>query len=248
MREAIDVKAAGAAYRVLHRAVESVELAEFSVDHVITDPPYDDRTQANGRKLTHKGPVVMSPAFSPMNETRRNRWAAWIARVTRGVAVVFSDHESSMLWANDLERYGMEHLRCGLWVRTGDKELTEQRPRQSGAPQFTGDRPAAGHEVLVICRARGRGYRWRGGGKPATYTAPVVRGAERYHETQKPVSLMREILTDFVAPGELVCDPFAGAGTTLVAAKNLGMPAFGIELDGKYADYAQRRAAAAEAA
>jgi len=51
------------------------------------------------------------------------------------------------------------------------------------------------------------------------------------HPTVKPLALMRYLLTMICPPGSLVLDPFAGSGTTLVACKELGLRAVGIELD-----------------
>jgi len=44
-------------------------------------------------------------------------------------------------------------------------------------------------------------------------------------------------------PGDTILDPFAGSGTSLVAAKILGRNAIGLELDGKYKDECERRLA-----
>lgn len=242
----IDPAIEAAAYRVIHSAIEGVILPEKSVDIVMTDPPYDNRTQANIRSLKRSAKEKSSPmvlGFEPANAERRTRWASWIGHVTKRWAIVFSDHESSMLWAADLERAGLVYVRSAIWVRTGDKTLTEQRPMHSGAPQITGDRPAAGHEVIVLAHAKGIRMRWNGGGKAAIYTSPVVQGIERFHTTQKPLALMQALVDDFCLPGQILVDPFAGAGTTLVAAKARGVHAFGVELDGRYADYAARRVA-----
>lgn len=67
-------------------------------------------------------------------------------------------------------------------------------------------------------------------------------GEPFYHPTQKPVALMRWCF-DFVPADALVCDPYCGAGPTLVAAKQLGRPAIGIELDEKYCEIAAQRLA-----
>ena len=64
---------------------------------------------------------------------------------------------------------------------------------------------------------------------------------ERSHPTQKPVALMRWCLS-FVPDG-VVLDPFMGSGTTLVAAKQLGRRAIGIEIEERYCEIAVKRLA-----
>src|SRR6202012_5191232 len=56
----------------------------------------------------------------------------------------------------------------------------------------------------------------------------------KLHPTQKPLSVLLPLIETFSAPGGLVLDPFAGSGSTLMAAKMLGHPFTGIELDASY--------------
>lgn len=232
-------------YSVL--AADMLEVSvDGEVDHVIMDPPYADRTQGSIRHGQAKRGAISAPTdlgFESASTVLRAQWATWAARAARQWVVTFSDHESSMDWAAALESAGLVYVRCALWIRTGDVELTANRPSHSGAPQFTGDRPQQGHEVIVLAHRPGK-MRWNGGGKAAIYTSPVVPHAERLHPAQKPLGLMQDIIGDFTQPGDSIVDPFCGVGTTIVAAKSLGRPAFGIEIAAKHADLARRRVAA----
>jgi site-specific DNA-methyltransferase (adenine-specific) len=66
-----------------------------------------------------------------------------------------------------------------------------------------------------------------------------------WHGCQMPEQLLGRIIRACSNPGELVLDPFAGSGTTLVVAKKLGRKWLGFELSPKYAAQAQARLDAA---
>lgn len=62
------------------------------------------------------------------------------------------------------------------------------------------------------------------------------------HCTVKPLSLMRYLIKLLAPPGDpLLLDPFAGSGSTLVAAKRLGFKCIGIEKEAEYVEIAQAR-------
>lgn len=53
---------------------------------------------------------------------------------------------------------------------------------------------------------------------------------EKIHPTQKPVKLLEKLISVFTDPGDVVIDPVAGSGSTLIAAENLGRVSYGFEI------------------
>ena len=59
---------------------------------------------------------------------------------------------------------------------------------------------------------------------------PLIR---KIHPTQKPVKLLKRLIEIFTDEGDVVIDPVAGSGSTLIAAEDLGRKAYGFEIDRK---------------
>lgn len=71
-------------------------------------------------------------------------------------------------------------------------------------------------------------------------STPNIIGTKR-HPCEKPVSLMAEMIRNSTNEGDIVLDPFTGAGSTLIAAKRLNRRYIGFEIDKQYYDIAYRR-------
>lgn len=83
-----------------------------------------------------------------------------------------------------------------------------------------------------------RKFRWRWSG----FRQEDMKHKEtRFHPTQKPLPLMKWVLANYSQPEDIILDPFMGSGTTLVAAKELGRRAIGIDKSKKYCDIAIER-------
>ena len=217
-----------------------------AVDHFIADPPYSEHVHssarsgrmqsANDRGGRYGADVRRNVdlGFVHLSDELRDFLAAQAARLTRRWVLVFSDVEGAHLWADALTSEGLDYVRTGAWVKRGS------------TPQFSGDRPATGHEAITICHPSGR-KRWNGGGAHAIWDVPIVLNrsraaqSERVHPTRKPLALMGQLVEQFTDPLDLICDPTAGSGTTGVAAKRLGRRAVLIERDEKHCESAALR-------
>lgn len=66
-------------------------------------------------------------------------------------------------------------------------------------------------------------------------------GRVKYHPTEKPVDILRQLIESSSVMGEIVYDPFAGSGSTLIAAALEGRQAIGVEFEERYCEIAAKR-------
>lgn len=190
--------------------------------HAIFDPPYDKQTHDGARSNADNYEIKFAPIDSPETVVKLatpTRWTLSFCSVE-----MLGDYQCAT---------GERWTRSGIWDRIG------------GTPQITGDRPAQAVEGIAIWHSDSERRRWNGGGKHAIWRHKIVSGnsVDRVHETQKPLSLMRELVLDFTDPDELIADLFAGSGTTGVAAKLCGRRAILVELDEQRCAVAAKRIA-----
>jgi site-specific DNA-methyltransferase (adenine-specific) len=190
------------------------------VDHVLTDPPYSADTHAGARTgdvnyaLVDFSTWTIDAIREVLNGIRLRR---------KCVLTIDWQHASALKMTPPV---GWRFVRLGAWVKP------------NGAPQFTGDRPAQGWEAVAILHAGVSGkLRWNGGGRPAVWHHAKV---NTEHPTGKPEPFLLDWVAQFTDPADLILDPFMGSGTTLAAAKRLGRPAIGIDVDERYCEVAAR--------
>ena len=200
-------------------------------DALITDPPYSERTHAaysadgsgqhmgvrDNRKRRDLGlePLRRSIDYAALSadglteivehwSARASGWTCWLT--DSELTHAFRDASRAA------GRYAFAPLPCvirGMTVR------------------LVGDGPSSESVSLMVSRPRTSAMaKW--GTLPGHYYGTserclVVGG--------KPLWLMRAIIRDYTRPGDLVCDPCAGGGTTLLAAVMEGRRAIGAEMD-----------------
>lgn len=213
-------------------------MADASVDHVITDPPFTQRTSENMRS---RKDAKDGGAFIRDGQRRRIDFdgvdgiegaiATGCLRVSSRWVIMFCALEQ-------IGKYEAaspaEWIRATVWHRTNN------------APQFTGDRPGQSCEGIAIMHRAGK-KKWNRRGQNAFYEGPTINATSDKdrgkfdHPTVKPSWLMEALISDFTDPGDLILDPFMGSGTTGVAAIRLGRRFVGFERDEKYFAIAERR-------
>jgi len=187
-----------------------------SVDAVITDPPYSERVHKGQRTGTETAKSTIP--YAPITRDACGRFAARWGASARWWCVVFSDHLAARWWDHAWDDAGWYVFSPVIWWRT------------NATPRVCGDGPTSAVEYITVARPRHRMPPDRGGSRPGLY-----RTIQSSHTVEIPggkdLIAMRALVRDYSRPGDLICDPCAGSGTTLLAAVIEGRRAIGAEMD-----------------
>ena len=207
-------------------------LPHVAADVCITDPPYNAQTHENARSNRFKpgaAQAVRFIDFPPLTEEEFLEVMGLAGRaVRRWVVATVAWQHGALLEQRTPE--GLRFVRLGAWVKPAPM------------PQLTGDRPGQGWEAVAVLHRDGAPMRWNGGGKCAVFHQPQT-NVRALWPTEKPLSLVSEFVSLFSDPGETVLDPCCGSGTTLVASKELGRRAIGIDVEERACEIAAKRLA-----
>ena len=206
---------------------------------VITDPPYSsggvtlaDKSRSTAEKYTSLKRGNPIPSFEGDSKDQRS-WANWMAEILTDCRaacipgapiVLFTDWRQLPSLTDAMQWAGWIWRGIAVWDKVNSRPQ-RGRFRQQG-------------EFVV----------WGSNGPmPVTRDAPVIPGViscpmptGKQHQTQKPLELMRTLVR-ITEPGKRILDPFAGSGTTVLAAQLEGYDADGIEIMPYFAGVARRR-------
>lgn len=202
-----------------------------TVDAVIVDPPYSERTHSKSRDGVREDgwdDEGLAPNYTAWDRDDVDAFVGeWHPRC-RGWMVALTDHHLIGAWTDAYERHGryaFAPVPCviqGMSVRLG------------------GDGPSSWAVYAMVSRPASL-LRW--GTLPGAYTGGREAGSKAGRG--KPSWLMDAIVADYSRGGDLVCDPLAGYGVTLLSALRLGRRAVGAEIDSEVHAEAMARASAA---
>jgi site-specific DNA-methyltransferase (adenine-specific) len=202
------------------------------VGHVITDPPYEKEAHRTGRRTqaSVKTGINVDLDFDAITEDMRSEVAELTVNMSDGWVMYFCQAEAVTPWRDAIEAAGGKYKRTMVWIKP------------DSTPQLNGQMPAPGYESMPLAWCGIGHSRWNGGGRRGVFTHITNQpDREGTHPTEKPVPLMAELVTLFSQPGDLICDPFCGSGTTGIACVRTGRKFVGIELDQRYFDLTCRR-------
>ena len=192
------------------------EMPDGCVDLVVTDPPYGARYRDRaGRRVANDDNLLwLLPAFAQ---------AARVLKRDRFCVSFYGWHRA--------DRFLLAWKAAGLRP-VGHFVFVKPYPSNAGSGFIEYRHEAA----YLLAKGSPDRPRYR-----LTDVLPWQYTGNRYHPTEKPVSAIAPLIEDFSRPDDIVLDPFAGSGTTALAAKELGRRYIAIELDMRHAHTARER-------
>ena len=205
---------------------------------MVTDPPYGveyagSRRPENSRH-TVSGKLLHTEQAAIIGDGR----AEWSESFRGEVAYIWHGAMHAHLVRDGLERAGFEVRSHIIWKKP-------QAPM--GRSHYWWQ-----HEPCFYAVARGKQAKWTGKTGSTTIweimslagwgrSHDPVGNANQGHPTQKPIECMARPIRNHGGPDDDVYDPFAGSGTTLIAAEQLNRRCFAIEIECRYVDVAVTR-------
>ena len=224
--------------------IEVADFSEFmnslprgSVDLILTDPPYTISKETGFKSVVNGVQrFAVSMDFGAWDHCQID--LAEMARVfyralrQGGTAIVWYD-----LWKigeikEAMEQAGFKMLRQIIWEKTNPVPLNMRATYLSNAREMAVSGVKGGKPTFHDEYDRG------------VYHLPIPRhSGKRQHPTQKPEDLFSALVQKHSNPGDLVVDPFLGAGTTAMAAIKNGRAFAGCDIDEHYVEISRNQAA-----
>ena len=179
-------------------------LPDKSIDLILTDPPYG--------KKADKGTNGFGAA---KNRRYAGGWDSLIPPPPEVFTEMFRVAKNLIIFGGNYFGHLLPPSNCWIfWDKKGD--IAFQNPFADGELIYTTFKKPVKRIVF-----RQQGFITDSKDK-------------RYHPTQKPTELVQQLIELFSEPGQIICDPFLGSGTTAVAAVKTDRHYIGYEIDPGY--------------
>ena len=201
-------------------------LPDASVDLILTDPPYKHFVSNRVPKNRRQTPILKTD-FDPFMFICQ---AARVLKPGHHFIVWLDDPMFNQIWY--IYHFYFDYKSRIVWEKNnhgmGDLKYSFAS-RQEYA--IHGLRKASRRDLCVPLHHR----------RVTTFNAAKVKKSVSCHPTAKPVSILTDLILATTNENDLVLDPYAGGGSTLVAAQKIGRRYIGWEINQKYVEEAERR-------
>lgn len=235
---------------------ELKKIKSGSIDFIFSDPPYflsnNGISCQNGRMVSvNKGKWDKSNGFLE-NVKFHHEWINECKRILKpnGSIAISGTYHSIYQCGYILQELGFKIINDITWFKP------------NGAPCLACKNFTASHETIIIASSSDKSKHtfnyaemknWnvnndsinhQGKQMRSVWSIPLTPQSEKTHgkhPTQKPLELLKRIITAMTNEGDSVLDPFVGSGTTGVVCKMLKRNFIGIEMEKKYINLSNKR-------
>lgn len=218
-------------------------IPDDGIDCIVTDPPYNIGLFMHERNTNLKKMRENQFAYAGWDNMEYREWKRNMSRFLfqcsrvlkkKGTLIMFM----SVLKVTDIielaNKYGFYYKTTGIWHKTNPM------PRNMNL-HFVNST-----ECWIYFIYKGTSGTFNNGGvvKHDFLESSVCPASEKKHgkhPTQKPLKILKELISCVTNPNDIVLDPFMGSGSTCVASAILGRRYIGIELDNNYYEIAKSR-------
>lgn len=206
------------------------------VDFILTDPPYNLARHSTGNiPLPNRTPMNNDVADWDLETFNPTEWAEEFIRILKptGNLFIFTSYNMIGKWYDCLD-HRFSTTQFMVWHKTNP------------APKIFKAGFLNSCEIIFCCWNKGHTWNFLSQSEMHNFIeTPICMGPERLrdpkHPTQKPVAILKKMITIASNIDDIVFDPFMGVGSTGVAALSLGRRFIGFERDEAYFHAAEAR-------
>jgi len=192
----------------------------IKVDAIITDPPYGMGFKSNHRKEKYK-------------KITNDKDLSWVEPFAKKCGELVKENTAHYIFCSF---HNIDIFKQAFEKYFTIKNLLIWEKNNTSMGDLTGDFAPKFELILFLQKGRRKIN-----GKRDSNIIKGMKTGNKFHPTEKPVSLMSYLLLKFTDEDNLVIDPFMGSGTTGVACQQLNRDFIGIELDPEYFKIAEER-------
>lgn len=193
-------------------------MPDGTVDLILTDPPYNINYRSNRR--------VKNAKFRHLANDDQGEWIPRFARESYRVLkedrhmYCFCRHDTYPEFVAALQDAGFKLKRTLIWIKNNH-----------GSGDLRGDYAPQDEWIIYVHKGR---RELNGKRESNILYYPKLSTSQMTHSTEKPVALLKKLISKSTNKGELVLDPFAGSGSTMHAARELERFYCLMEIDDSY--------------